>query len=282
MTNDDARDPQPTADPARDRDDSDYIGSRDLAAWPSRWGGWLADEVVTAAVGFHRSMHRRSIPYVVLLVTAAVGVVLAGLLTYASAQIYDNVTDRDGMAGFDRPVLDQMIGWRSPGVNDAVTWFTDLGSTAVMPFLFLVAVAALTLWWRRLTPLLLMVIAAGGSLAMTAIGKETIDRARPATSLAVPPFESSASFPSGHTLNSWVILLLVAYLVCCRVRTRRVRVATVVVAVVLGLTMGASRVFLGHHWLTDVLVGLTLGSAWLIVVITGHRLAITVRRRQNA
>jgi len=152
----------------------------------------------------------------------------------------------------------------------------------VMPFLALLAASALALWWKRFTPLLLTAVAAGGSLAMTVIGKQTIDRARPVRSLAVPPFETSASFPSGHALNSWVILLLIAYLVCCRVRRPWVRVATVLVAVLLGLAMGASRVFLGHHWLTDVLVGLTLGSAWLVVVITGHRLAITVRRRQRA
>ncbi|MBA3234182.1 MAG: phosphatase PAP2 family protein, partial [Propionibacteriales bacterium] len=134
---------------------------------------------------------------------------------------------------------------------------------------------------RRLTPVLLMVIGAGGSLAMTVIGKQVIDRARPARALAVPPYETSPSFPSGHTLNTWVIVMLIGYLVCLRLHGLRGRVAVVGVAVVFGLAMAASRVYLGHHWLTDVLVALTLGSAWLIVVVTGHRLALTVKRRQH-
>ncbi len=261
--------------------DTDYLGARDLASWPSRWGSALAEGTVSAAVGIHRYFESRSIPYVVLLVTVVAGVVAAGLLTALSAEIYDNVVDSDGVAGLDRPILDQMISWRSPNRNDAVTAYTDLGSTAVMPFVAVAAAALLCWWWRTWMPALLMAIAAGGSLAMTVIGKQSIDRARPARSLAIPPFETSPSFPSGHTLNSWVILLLVAYLVCLRLRGWWPRVATIVTAVLFGLAMAASRVYLGHHWLTDVLVGLSLGSAWLIVVVTGHRLAITVRRREQ-
>lgn len=264
-----------------DHDETEYLGSRDLASWPSRWGRRVAEPVVAAAVGFHRYMGKRSIPYAVLLTTAVIGILVAALLTAVSAEIYDNVTDKGGVAGLDRPVLNQMIEWRSPGLNRAVTDFTDIGSTAVMPVIATVAALLLAWWWRRWTPLLLLAIAAGGSVALTVVGKQSIDRARPVRSLAVPPFETSPSFPSGHTLNTWVIALLIAYLVCLRLNARWGRVVIVVVAVVFAVAMGLSRVYLGHHWLTDVLVGFTLGSAWLIVVITGHRLGLSVYRRQR-
>ncbi len=274
----------PPPDPQHDggADDPEYLGKRDLTSWPSRGGRRLADATVAASVGTHRYFDRRSIPYVVLLLTALVGGLVAAALTALSAEIYDHISERDGVSGFDRPVLDQMIRWRSDGLDETVTAFTDVGSTAVMPWVAVAAALLLSAWWRRPTPLLLMAIAAGGSLAMTVIGKQVIDRARPATSLAVPPYETSPSFPSGHTLNAWVIVLLVAYLVCLRLQRAWAQVAVVGGCVLFGLAMAASRVYLGHHWMTDVLVGITLGSAWLIVVITAHRLALTVLRHQRA
>ena len=47
------------------------------------------------------------------------------------------------------------------------------------------------------------------------------------------------------------------------------------------VAMGLSRVFLGHHWLSDVVMGWVLGLAWLCVVGTAHRLYLTVRRARG-
>jgi membrane-associated phospholipid phosphatase len=63
-----------------------------------------------------------------------------------------------------------------------------------------------------------------------------------------------------------------------RVSSRRARAATVVVGVAFAGAMGLSRVFLGHHWLTDVVAAWLLGLGWAAAVITAHRLYLTVRR----
>ncbi len=266
-------------DDQRQDDQTSRIGHRDLTAWPSAAGRGAVRITAKAVAGSRRWLDDRSIPVVVLLVTAGLGVLVAGVFTVLSAQIYESVTDKGGVAGLDRPVLDWMVARRSGGLDTAVTYYTHLGGTVIMPVIASVAAVALALWWRRWTPILLMAVAAGGSVLLTVIGKQSIDRARPPQRFAVAPFETSPSFPSGHTLNSWVILLLIAYLISCRVESRGWRITVTAVAGVLAVAMGLSRVYLGHHWLTDVLVGWTLGSAWLIVVVTGHRLALTMARQ---
>lgn len=138
---------------------------------------------------------------------------------------------------------------------------------------------AVALRRRSWTPVILIIAAAGGSLLMTVAGKDLIGRTRPPMAAAVPPFEHSPSFPSGHTLNALVIAGIVAYLLLLRQHSRRTRILTVAVAVVFALTIGASRFFLGHHWFTDVLAAWFLGLAWLATVITAHRLYLTTRKR---
>ncbi len=141
-----------------------------------------------------------------------------------------------------------------------------------------VAVRCCACVWRRWTPLVLMVIAVGGSLAMTVVGKRITDRTRPPHWASVPPYETSASFPSGHPLNSIVIAGMFCYLLVSHLTSRVARGRHRDGTVLYRVAMGLSRVYLGHHWLTDVLAAWCLGIAWLTVVITCHRLWLTQHR----
>jgi membrane-associated phospholipid phosphatase len=258
------------------RDDTageERIGDRDLTRWPSRLGSALAH--LAHLLGRHVSAHA------VLWITAAIGVALVIGLTVAGAEVYEAVEEGDGVAGLDRPVLDTALGWRSPTAAQLVTGFTHLGGLVGMSIITSVIVLAMVLRWRSWAPLILMVIAVVGSLAMTSVGKVVVGRVRPPTSDAVPPFESSPSFPSGHTLNSTVIAGMIAYVLLRRLTSDLARILTVVLAGVWAVAMGLSRVFLGHHWLTDVMMGWVLGLAWLALVITAHRLFLTVRRARR-
>jgi membrane-associated phospholipid phosphatase len=246
------------------------IGPRNLTQWHTRFGRFLVRSVSRLAQGWSA----RS----VLFITAAIGGVFVLGLTAAGAGVYDAVAEGDGIAGFDLPILNTAIGLRTATSDRLVTWFTNLGGPTGMTIIAACLTAVMVLRWRSRTPLVLMVIGVAGSLAMTSVGKVVVGRVRPPVMDAVPPFEHSFSFPSGHALNSTVIAGLVAYLVLRRLRSRAARVVTVLVAAAWAVAIGLSRVFLGHHWLTDVMFGWILGLAWLSLVITAHRLFLTIRR----
>ena len=209
--------------------------------------------------------------HLVVLLTLVIGGALALTFAVASAQVYDAVTDEEGVAGLDMPVLQAAMDVRSPVLNDVVTAYTDLGGVIGMPVLATLAAAAMAIAWRRWTPVVVMVVAGGGSLLLTVVGKPLVGRQRPELANAVPPYETSASFPSGHTLNATVVAGVVAYLLVLHLRRLSARVAVILGAVLFAVTMGLSRVYLGHHWLTDVMVAWTLGLAWLTVVVVAHQ-----------
>ena len=248
-----------------------YVGSTDLTHWYTPLGRWLV-----ALVG---RISRWLGPNAALIVILAGGAILVLVLAFLASRVYDAVTESDGVAGLDRPVLKFAMGLRTPVLDVIVTGYTDLAGPIGMPIIAVVAAVILSLWRKSFTPAILIVAAGVGSLLMTIAGKDIINRDRPPLVDAVPPYEYSPSFPSGHTLNAVVVVGVIAYLLLLRRHTVHARVLLVVGAVVYAITVGLSRVFLGHHWFTDVLAGWILGAAWLALVITAHRLYLTVRKR---
>lgn len=261
------RAPLPTTTP-----EESTIGATSLTRWRTAPGRWLVRHVLALT----RSLSAHG----VLSVTAAVGAALVVAATALAGVIYDAVSEGDGVSSVDRPALQQALALRSPGLDRGLTWFTHLGGPTGMTIIAAVLTALMVWRWRSRTPLLLMLITVAGSLAMTLIGKAVVGRVRPPQVDAVPPFESSPSFPSGHALNSTAIAGMVAYLVLLHLQRRTSRALAVVLAIAWAVSMGLSRVFLGHHWLTDVMVGWVLGAGWLALVVTAHRLFLTARARR--
>jgi membrane-associated phospholipid phosphatase len=246
------------------------VGAVDLTRWYTPVGRALASLVprMSAVLGAHLA----------LILTLVVGAAIAFALSFVASRIYDAVTESDGVTGLDQPMLQAAMRARSPLLDAAVTGYTDIAGPIGMPILAVAAILFLSIRRKSWTPAILIAAAGLGSLLMTIAGKDIIDRDRPPLADAVPPYDYSPSFPSGHTLNAIVIAGVIAYLLVLRQRSASTRVLTITVASLFALTIGLSRVFLGHHWFTDVLAGWTLGGAWLAIIITAHRLYLTSRQ----
>ena len=248
-----------------------HVGGRDLTRWESPVGRWLAGIVhrISLALGSKQT----------LVLILAIGAAITATMTWLASEVYEAVVAANGVARLDQPLLETMMGWRSPWLDTFATAYTDIGGVIGMPILATTIMVVLAIRRRSWTPVILITAAGVGALLMTIAGKQLIGRTRPPLADAVPPYEYSPSFPSGHTLNALVIAGIVAYLLVLRPRPRRRRGRPRAGAPRFPFTHGGSRGFLGHHRVTDVLAAWMLGAAWLTMVITAHRLYLTETRR---
>ncbi|WP_244598192.1 phosphatase PAP2 family protein [Pseudohoeflea suaedae] len=150
-----------------------------------------------------------------------------------------------------------------PWLEEVMRDFTALGGTAVLTMIALAAIGFLVMDKKPRAAFAVTVAVSGGLLISTFI-KMGIDRARPDL---VPhgSYVTTASFPSGHSMMAAVVYLTLAAMLARLRPDWRVRVYILLVAIIVVMLVGVSRVYLGVHWPTDVLAGWTVGSAWAMI-----------------
>ena len=130
-------------------------------------------------------------------------------------------------------------------------------------------------YWRELA--LLTIGMAGESLLFLALSN-LIGRARPLTQIWI--ILKIPGFPSGHTMASVVFFGLLAYLLVPKIHSAFGKGFVVVVAILIMLFIGFTRVFTAAHFLTDVLAGYAMGIAWSGVAYTLIEIYFQKRRNQ--
>jgi undecaprenyl-diphosphatase len=193
--------------------------------------------------------------------------VAAALLTFAG--LAGEVLEGDTRA-FDRTIL---LALRDPAdLSDPIgpRWLeevardvTSLGGTAILTAFTLAVVGFLALAGKRAAAVL-VAVSVGGGTALSSLLK--VGFARPRPDLVPHAVEVyTASFPSGHAMLSAVTYLTLGALLIRVQPRRRVKVYIFALAVSTTLLVGASRVYLGVHWPTDVLAGWCVGAAWALL-----------------
>ena len=161
-------------------------------------------------------------------------------------------------------------------MRHAMIVLTEIGSPEAMAGL--TVLVALGLLMRRRRLLALVWLFAMIATAVLNLGlKSAFNRMRPDFRDPIID-ERTNSFPSGHSMGAVIAFGLLTYFLLLVLSDRRERVAVVVLAAVLTVMIGFSRIYLGAHYFSDVIGGFAVGGAWLSVCISS---AESARRRHK-
>ena len=163
-------------------------------------------------------------------------------------------------------------------LHDATLVVSTLSGSAVLLNILAVP-TALVLWKRHLRLEAMMTVGISWTSALVRIViKEVVDRPRPSPLLVHTTKQSrKTSFPSGHVASSvgfWGWLFALGMLL--RKENRQWQKGLLSLPLLFVFLVGPSRVYLGDHWLTDVVGGYLFGGGWLCFSL---RLYLSLREK---
>jgi undecaprenyl-diphosphatase len=220
-----------------------------------------------AKAGFHElktRLLRRGREELWLLVGMLTLVGVALLLVNLAGQVLEGDT-----LEFDKRLLSSLRKTDNPAQPIGPWWLeqaaidlTALGSSTVLGLTVVAVVGFLVLHGMYRNAAFVLLASAGGWL-LNDLLKELFARPRPQV---VPHLREvmSLSFPSGHALTSAAVFLTLGALLMRVAESRLVKFYCMFVATLATLFVGATRVYLGVHYPTDVLAGWLIGLSWAL------------------
>ena len=198
---------------------------------------------------------------------AALGLVV--VVFYFFRRIWVSMRLGGWIDSVDMPAYQWALGHQNPVLQGASTALFYWGSTPGM-VITLLLIALLLCWYARSWwPLAVIAFTAAVSTSLTSILKAVLEVPRPHGVPGGPEPPASFSMPSGHTLNAAALVGIAVYL-AVMYGLRRYAWLMGTIAALFVAAMGASRIYLGHHWVSDVVMGLCIGLAWGAVVAILH------------
>ena len=180
------------------------------------------------------------------------------------AGLVEDIIKSEAIVNLDQQVAGWLIHWRYHWLIKIFFLITQLGT---WPVVTAILIAVIILLWllpqrRYIWPLL---ISLGGSIIFSTVGKFILQRPRP---VGAAYAETSFSFPSSHAVLAVAFYGLLIYIWARQTKHWRQKVNIAFAGLALIILIGLSRLYLGVHYLSDVLAGYLLGALWLIIAIS--------------
>ena len=176
--------------------------------------------------------------------------------------LFEEVWEKEAFS-FDTNVLLWIHQSSNPFLDSIMLTITGLGN----PPMVVAFIVGTTFWlWRKRKSLQLKIFAliCLGGIVFNMGLKLVFTKTRPHlwNQLIV---ETTFSFPSGHALGASIMYGFLAYLLATEFPLFSLLIYVFMIGLI--LMIGFSRLYLGVHWLTDVIAGYLVGSLWLITCI---------------
>lgn len=188
---------------------------------------------------------------------------LVGLATMFAA-LACLVTIRASVTAADAPLLEWLVNHRSPMLSAVALGVTQVGGPIGVAVLSVSIGAVLSWRARSILPALVLISTVGAATALSTVTKTVVGRSRPPVAVQVV-LETDRSFPSGHVTGTTALVGMTTVLLGAGLTAVR-RYVLYILAASAAIGVGATRLYLGVHWLTDVVGGLLLGAS---VVVAG-------------
>ncbi len=204
------------------------------------------------------------------------------LLLFDFFMDYTYALQQGNLDEFDEKVTAFIFSYRSPVLTTIVVAITELGSQ--WAYLILIPVITLILYykghsWRISLQAFLILL----STFFLNLGiKYLISRPRPdLEGRLIQVSEGSFSYPSGHSMCALAFYGFNVYLIFKLVKNQWLRWSLIILQLLLILAIGASRVYLGVHYPTDVVAGFVVGAIWLALCIVILRSVNFYRKKRE-
>ncbi|MDO1448100.1 phosphatase PAP2 family protein [Rhodocytophaga aerolata] len=195
--------------------------------------------------------------------TILVSVFIINILTFS--EIAENVIDSEAIVVIDQEVTHFLYKARNQMVGQVFYLISYLGSQKGSIIIGVLVSIILLKQGRKTYFVALWLVLLGVGLSVR-YGKLIFHRVRPADVGFYE--ETNFSFPSGHSTTAMVLFGMLTYFLMRNSHSRKQRLLYFLMGLLLVLLVGFSRIYLGVHFLSDVLGGYLLGATWMIMGIT--------------
>lgn len=194
------------------------------------------------------------------------GILVFTIMTLTLGEIAEDVANHEPLTVADTQLSTWVHARESPLLNAAMFVVTSFGATLAVTCIA-VTVGLYLLWRRRFYWLAAVVSSVFGGMLLNKLLKYAFHRPRPRFDDPILTL-TSYSFPSGHTMIATVLYGVLAAYLLSKTESLGARILVILSASILIALVGFSRIYLGAHYLSDVLAAMAEGLAWLSLCLT--------------